>query len=63
MKEIRYYAVVGASDGRAQEVLVTRRNGRQISQEPTGTMYEDFNAAGPILAHKNATSWKIQQSK
>lgn len=49
---LQYHAAVG--DGRRiAEVLVTRVNGQQVSQEPTGVYYKSMRQAWDALAEKN----------
>ena len=53
MHVMTYYAIV--SEGRRYiELLVRRENGRQVSQEPTGTTYKSFREASAAIGSKNA---------
>lgn len=51
-----YYGII-KSGSRYAEVLVTRRNGRQVSQAETGITYKTWREACDDNERKNAKLW------
>lgn len=48
-----YFAFVTDGRGKWDELLVTRKDGRQVSQEPTGVVYATAKAANDGVGAKN----------
>jgi hypothetical protein len=50
---LTYYAVARNADGKIGQLLVTRANGRQVSQEWTGVVYRSNSEAFADLRRLN----------
>lgn len=55
-KQITYYAIARNAQGRVGQLLVTRENGRQVSQVWTGVEYRNERKAYADLARLNGCS-------
>jgi hypothetical protein len=62
-RTIVYHAVALNPAGKIEQVIVTRRDGKQVSQQWTGVIYQSQREANTHLARINAASWARQKEE